>query len=159
MPDGPMCLFLHRRCVIKEWDFSPRHVDNSNEVSDEESQASDKFQCTSATMDTKRSIFIMKATYQWTLHVLVIQVVLFHCSSAVANDLQMQQWLQQNWIGWVGLETVPNRISLLTDYTGRSTGEAYIQFVNKEVAEKALQKHKDRNWHFMDEKFAVIGMY
>jgi hypothetical protein len=32
-------------------------------------------------------------------------------------------------------------------------GEA--QFVNKEVAEKALQKHKDRNWHFMDGKFAV----
>jgi heterogeneous nuclear ribonucleoprotein F/H len=28
---------------------------------------------------------------------------------------------------------------------GRSTGEAYVQFVNKEVAEKALQKHKDRN--------------
>jgi hypothetical protein len=23
------------------------------------------------------------------------------------------------------------------------------------VAEKALQKHKDRNWHFMDGKIAV----
>jgi heterogeneous nuclear ribonucleoprotein F/H len=46
-----------------------------------------------------------------------------------------------------GLEIVPNGISLLTDYTGRSTGEAYVQFVNKEVAEKALQKHKDKIGH------------
>jgi hypothetical protein len=42
---------------------------------------------------------------------------------------------------------------------GRSTGEAFVQFVNKEVAKKALQKHKDRNCHFMDEKVAVIGPY
>ena len=51
------------------------------------------------------------------------------------------------FIGWVGLKIVPNGISLLTDYTGRSTGEAYVQFVNKEVAEKALQKHKDKIGH------------
>jgi heterogeneous nuclear ribonucleoprotein F/H len=44
----------------------------------------------------------------------------------------------------VGLENVPKGISLPTDYTGRSMGEAYIQFVNKELAEKALQKYKDR---------------
>lgn len=46
-----------------------------------------------------------------------------------------------------GLEIVPNGISLPTDFTGRSTGEAYVQFVNKEVAEKALQKHKDKIGH------------
>jgi hypothetical protein len=40
--------------VVKEENFSPRHKDNSDEVSDEESQASDKFHCTSATMDTKK---------------------------------------------------------------------------------------------------------
>jgi heterogeneous nuclear ribonucleoprotein F/H len=57
------------------------------------------------------------------------------------------------------LEIVPNGISLPTCYTSRSRREAYVQFVNKEVAEKALQKHMDRNWHFMDEKVAVIGMY
>jgi heterogeneous nuclear ribonucleoprotein F/H len=57
----------------------------------------------------------------------------------------------------VELKIVPNGISLPTDYTGRSIGEAYIQLVNKEVAEKALQKHKDRNWNFMVEKVAVIG--
>jgi len=51
------------------------------------------------------------------------------------------------FIGWVGLEIVPNGISLPTDYTGRSTGEAYVQFVNKEVAEKALQKHKYKIGH------------
>jgi hypothetical protein len=34
--------------VIKEGDFSPRHTNNSDEVSDEESEPSDKFHCTSA---------------------------------------------------------------------------------------------------------------
>jgi hypothetical protein len=37
---------------MKEGDF-PGHTNNSDEVSDEESQASDKFHCTSATMDKK----------------------------------------------------------------------------------------------------------
>lgn len=50
-------------------------------------------------------------------------------------------------IGWVGLEIVPNGIMLPTDYNGRSTGEAYVQFVNKDVAEKALQKHKEKIGH------------
>nr|CAD7590656.1 unnamed protein product [Timema genevievae] len=46
-----------------------------------------------------------------------------------------------------GLEIVPNGISLPTDYTGRSTGEAYVQFISKEVAEKALLKHKEKIGH------------
>lgn len=50
-------------------------------------------------------------------------------------------------IRWVGLEIVPNGIMLPTDYNGRSTGEAYVQFINKEVAEKALQKHKEKIGH------------
>jgi hypothetical protein len=45
---------LKRRPVIKEGNFSPRHTDNSDEVSDEESEASDQFHCTSATTDTKK---------------------------------------------------------------------------------------------------------
>jgi hypothetical protein len=53
MSDGPMWRFLKRR-VIKEGDFSPKHADNSDEVNDEESQASDKFHCTSATNDTQK---------------------------------------------------------------------------------------------------------
>jgi hypothetical protein len=39
---------------INEGDFSSRHMDNSDEDSDDESQASDKFHCTSATMDTTK---------------------------------------------------------------------------------------------------------
>jgi hypothetical protein len=31
------------------------------------------------------------------LHGLVIQAVLFFCASCVTNNLEMQQWLQQNW--------------------------------------------------------------
>ncbi|KAJ8675176.1 hypothetical protein QAD02_010962 [Eretmocerus hayati] len=46
-----------------------------------------------------------------------------------------------------GLEIMPNGISLPTDNTGRSTGEAYVQFVNKDVAERALQKHKEKIGH------------
>ncbi|XP_014233919.1 heterogeneous nuclear ribonucleoprotein F-like isoform X1 [Trichogramma pretiosum] len=46
-----------------------------------------------------------------------------------------------------GLEIVPNGITLPTDYTGRSTGEAYVQFINKDVAERALQKHKEKIGH------------
>lgn len=52
-----------------------------------------------------------------------------------------------HWVVWVGLEIVPNGITLLTDYSGRSSGEAYVQFVNKEVAEKALQKHREKIGH------------
>lgn len=50
-------------------------------------------------------------------------------------------------IGWVGLEIVPNGIILPTDYSGRSTGEAYVQFINKDVAEKGLLKHKEKIGH------------
>jgi hypothetical protein len=47
-------------------------------------------------MDKKKDVFTIKATYQWTLHGPEIKAVLFLCSSSVANDLQMQQWLLQN---------------------------------------------------------------
>ncbi|XP_060526446.1 heterogeneous nuclear ribonucleoprotein H-like [Cylas formicarius] len=48
---------------------------------------------------------------------------------------------------FTGLEIVPNGITLLTDYSGRSSGEAYVQFVNREVAEQALQKHREKIGH------------
>jgi len=48
---------------------------------------------------------------------------------------------------FAGMEIVPNGIILPTDYNGRSTGEAYVQFINKDVAEKALQKHKEKIGH------------
>ena len=42
---------------------------------------------------------------------------------------------------------MPNGITLPTDYQGRRTGEAYVQFVNKDVAERALEKHKEKIGH------------
>lgn len=52
---------------------------------------------------------------------------------------------------WVilGLDITPNGILLTTDYQGRSSGEAYVQFGNKEDAERALEKNKEsigRRW-------------
>lgn len=52
---------------------------------------------------------------------------------------------------WVeGLRIVPNGITLPVDYQGRSTGEAFVQFASKEIAEKALGKHKERIGHRWD---------
>jgi hypothetical protein len=42
---------------------------------------------------------------------------------------------------------VPNGISFVSDQTGRNTGEAYVQFSNKEMVEKALKKHLDKIGH------------
>ncbi len=38
-------------------------------------------------------------------------------------------------------------IVMPTDHTGRSTGEAYIQFASRDIAEKAMTKHKDKIGH------------
>jgi hypothetical protein len=82
--------------AIKEGDFSPRHVDNSDEVSEEESQASDKFHCTSATTDTKKvnlyNVSYLSMGFTWTGD----SSCPIRCASSAANNLQMQQWLQQN---------------------------------------------------------------
>ncbi|KAL5018011.1 hypothetical protein ScPMuIL_003733 [Solemya velum] len=48
---------------------------------------------------------------------------------------------------FTGLEIVPNGIMLPEDRQGRSTGEAYVQFANQEIAERALGKHKERIGH------------
>jgi hypothetical protein len=49
-----MWRFFKRRRVIKEGDYNPRHADNSGEISDQESQVSDKFHCTTTKTDTKK---------------------------------------------------------------------------------------------------------
>ncbi|XP_055797405.1 heterogeneous nuclear ribonucleoprotein H-like isoform X1 [Salvelinus fontinalis] len=48
---------------------------------------------------------------------------------------------------FLGLEIVPNGITLPVDFQGRSTGEAFVQFASQDIAEKALKKHKERIGH------------
>jgi hypothetical protein len=58
-----MWRFLNRSRQANKADFSPRHTDNSDEVSDEESQASDKFHCTSVKTDTEKKICLYNKSY------------------------------------------------------------------------------------------------
>ncbi|CAG5131904.1 unnamed protein product [Candidula unifasciata] len=48
---------------------------------------------------------------------------------------------------FAGLEIVPNGIMLPEDRQGRSTGEAFVQFASPAIAERALEKHKERIGH------------
>ena len=45
---------------------------------------------------------------------------------------------------FAGLEIVPTGITLPVDFQGRSTGEAFVWSASREIAEKALKKHKNR---------------
>lgn len=45
------------------------------------------------------------------------------------------------------MEIVPNGIALPIDFQGRHTGEAFVQFVNKETTQKAMEKHKEKIAH------------
>merc|ERR1719458_881399 len=65
-----------------------------------------------------------------------------------------------------GLEITPNGILTTTDYQGRSSGEAFVQFKNKGFAERALEKNKESIGHryieifrsSMEEASRVSGM-
>ncbi|KAL0979945.1 hypothetical protein UPYG_G00191900 [Umbra pygmaea] len=41
------------------------------------------------------------------------------------------------------LEVAEDGVTLVTDYRGRSTGDAYVQFLNQEQADLALSRHKE----------------
>jgi len=55
----------------------------------------------------------------------------------------------------IGLEILPNGISILTDQFGRTTGDAFVQFASMELVSEALQKHKEMIGHRYDSRCAV----
>jgi len=63
-----------------------------------------------------------------------------------------------------GFEIVPNGIALSFDHQGRSTGEAYVQFINKKTSEEAIAKrNKERIGHryieiFKSSTYEIGGM-
>jgi len=48
---------------------------------------------------------------------------------------------------FTGLEIAPNGITLLHDSQMRTTGEAFVQFAHQDLAESAMNKHKDKIGH------------
>lgn len=54
-----------------------------------------------------------------------------------------------------GLDIPQDGIILPTDHLGRSSGEAYVKFVSKEQADKALKKHKERIGH----RWGIYDLY
>merc|ERR1719414_500983 len=48
---------------------------------------------------------------------------------------------------FLGMEITNNGILMTTDYQGRSSGEAYVQFASKSDAERALEKNKQSIGH------------
>lgn len=48
---------------------------------------------------------------------------------------------------FTGMEIVPNGITLLQDHQGRTTGDAYVQFANHNISERAVDKHKEKIGH------------
>lgn len=73
----------------------------------------------------------------------------FPAAAVVASGLLLTESESNAWVCRVGagLEIVPNGISLALDPSGRTTGDAYVQFSSREVAETAMQRHKQKIGH------------
>jgi len=57
-----------------------------------------------------------------------------------------------------GLEIVSNGIVLPMDHQGRHTGDAYVEFVNSETAERSMDRHKEKIGHRYIEIFKSSEM-
>jgi hypothetical protein len=102
-----MWRFLKRRRVIKEGNFSPRHMNNSVEVSDKESQASDNFHCTSATIDTKKAHLYnesyLSMDFTWTGDSSYPIPLCLICGERLTNTTVTTA--KSNWLGRAGDST------------------------------------------------------
>lgn len=58
--------------------------------------------------------------------------------------------MMMGWMMNAGLTIQANGITLPSDNDGRRTGEAFVLFASKEIAEKALKKHKSHMGHRWD---------
>ena len=74
------------------------------------------------------------------MHIFALKLCLFRLHSQVCLGC----------LGFIGLEIIPNGITLLQDAQGRTTGDAFIQFASPDLVETALEKHKDRIGHRWD---------
>ena len=77
----------------------------------------------------------------------ILCVYWFHCFLYVDRVSPLLGWVHS-----AGLEIVPNGITLLHDPQGRTTGDAYVQFSAPDLADRALQKHKERIGHRWEAK-------
>ena len=76
----------------------------------------------------------MHEFYTWEVRKIIFNLLCFN--------------LFHNLIFWVlGLEIEHNGILLITDFSGRPTGEAFVQFTNVGDGKGALQKHKESMGH------------
>lgn len=51
-----------------------------------------------------------------------------------------------------GLDIIRDGIIVVKDYSGKSSGDAFVKFASREGSKKALAKHKDRIGHRYDSR-------
>ncbi|VDO92683.1 unnamed protein product [Soboliphyme baturini] len=62
----------------------------------------------------------------------------------------------------VGMEIAPNGLEFVFDGNGRATGEAYVRFVDKDTAERALDRHMEKigyRFLFWAVKFLSVELF
>lgn len=59
--------------------------------------------------------------------------------------------------GGAGLTVAADGVHLLSDYTGRASGEAFVHFVDKESAQEALNRDREKIGHRWGEKLLYFA--